>query len=267
MYDTMNMENCDSSQQCAIGTCCGTYGASLYFVSFVAFSSFVVLNLLIAVVLDNYSMSQQEAKSQLVSPSDVKDFRRIWKLFDPELTGFVQTSDVHNIVCLVPPPLGLKGQRTTDLALLQFMKSLNVHEGSAKFVHYVDVLQALSARAMGVDFNYLPLEVRKELESERGEAKKRALSKIKFRARRRAARAAADAEMATDHHPDAKSKLVCSVNRDIDETEFEPITGIDGAPLSVSTLLIVLKLQRAFRDRQALKKQSRGDARAVVNRL
>ena len=267
MYDTMNMENCDSSQQCAIGTCCGTYGASLYFVSFVAFSSFVVLNLLIAVVLDNYSMSQQEAKSQLVSPSDVKDFRRIWKLFDPELTGFVQTSDVHNIVCLVPPPLGLKGQRTTDLALLQFMKSLNVHEGSAKFVHYVDVLQALSARAMGVDFNYLPLEVRKELESERGEAKKRALSKIKFRARRRAARAAADAEMATDHHPDAKSKLVCSVNRDIDETEFEPITGIDGAPLSVSTLLIVLKLQRAFRDRQALKKQPRGDARAVVKRL
>ena len=256
MYDTMNKDNCDSSSDCRTGTCCGTYGAPLYFVSFVAFSSFVMLNLLIAVVLDNYSMSQQEAKSQIVTPSDVKNFRRVWKMFDPELTGFIQTSDVHNIICLVPKPLGLKGERTTDLALLQFMKSLNVHEGSAKFVHYVDVLQALSAKAMGVNFNYLPHEVRKELEAGRSAAKQRALEKIKNRARKRAAQAAA--QITQSRTPsfvevDEPEFKCLSIHRDFEDADFEPVTGIDGEPISVSTLLIVLKLQRAFRDRRSMR--------------
>ena len=89
MNDCMNKKNCDASFDCAIGTCCGTAVAPVYFVSFVAFSSFIILNLLIAVVLDNYSMSKKEAENENVTPEDVKAFRRVWKKFDPDLTGFV----------------------------------------------------------------------------------------------------------------------------------------------------------------------------------
>ena len=251
MYDCMNKKNCDPSFDCAIGTCCGTDAAPVYFVSFVAFSSFIILNLLIAVVLDNYSMSRKEADNQNVTPEDVKSFRRVWKKFDPDLTGFVSTMDVKSIILATPKPLGLKGKRVTDLGMLNHVRSLNLQAGS-RFLHYTELLQAFTAKAMGVDLNYLPLEIRRELEEDRKNAKRASLLRLRNRVRRRATlvKELSLKEQAAD---DLRGDSFASIREMeiAEECDQDELFDLDGKPISMSVMLVVLKLQRRFRARQA----------------
>ena len=74
MYDCMNTSDCDSNVDCEIGECCGSEGATLYFITFVVFGSFITLNLLIAVVLDNFSNNTKQDTVTRVSADDVEDF-------------------------------------------------------------------------------------------------------------------------------------------------------------------------------------------------
>ena len=63
MYDCMitpATSGCDDSSDCAIGECCGSQGAPAYFIAFVVLGTFVTLNLLIAVVVDNFSNQKRE---------------------------------------------------------------------------------------------------------------------------------------------------------------------------------------------------------------
>jgi len=255
MYDCMNQENCSKDADCLLGECCGTYGAWAYFVSFVSLSSFVILNLLVAVVLDNYAMSRKEEENQQVKPQHVKNFRQVWKKFDPDLTGFIAIEDVRNTILLTKPPLGLNGKRVTDLTMLTFVRALNLQAGS-KFIHYTDLIQALTAKAMGVDVNYLPREVRMELEADKRSAKRSSLLKLQRKVRRRAA-------IVRQLSEPAEEDLGLSL-REIElaqEDEDKEIYGADGKPISMSVFLVVVKLQRQFRARQALKKRQEADNR------
>ena len=61
MYDCMISEDCDTSVDCARGASAAALPARpLYFITFVIFGSFITLNLLIAVVLDNFSNNKKE---------------------------------------------------------------------------------------------------------------------------------------------------------------------------------------------------------------
>lgn len=260
MNDCMNKKNCDASFDCAIGTCCGTAVAPVYFVSFVAFSSFIILNLLIAVVLDNYSMSRKEAENENVTPEDVKAFRRVWKKFDPDLTGFVSAIDVKAIILATPKPLGLKGKRVTDLGMLNHVRSLNL-QGGSRFLHYTELLQAFTAKAMGVDLNYLPLEIRRELEEDRRNAKRASLLRLRNKVRRRATlvRELSRKEQAADElRGDSFASIrEMEIAEEGDENE---LFDLDGKPISMSVMLVVLKLQRRFRARRARAAASAPDA-------
>ena len=44
---------CDPSDTCAVGTCCGSPFAVPFFMSYAVLASFVVLNMIVAVILDN----------------------------------------------------------------------------------------------------------------------------------------------------------------------------------------------------------------------
>ena len=130
-------------------------------------------------------MSRKEAENENVTPEDVKAFRRVWKKFDPDLTGFVSAIDVKAIILATPKPLGLKGKRVTDLGMLNHVRSLNL-QGGSRFLHYTELLQAFTAKAMGVDLNYLPREIRRELEEDRRNAKRASLLRLRNKVRRRA---------------------------------------------------------------------------------
>ena len=62
----------------------GSWVAIPYFISFQVIGSFVFLNLVVAVILENYSVGHDNPN--LVSPQDLEQFKEVWGRFDPTPT-------------------------------------------------------------------------------------------------------------------------------------------------------------------------------------
>uniref|UniRef100_A0A8C7ZYI2 Calcium channel, voltage-dependent, R type, alpha 1E subunit b n=1 Tax=Oryzias sinensis TaxID=183150 RepID=A0A8C7ZYI2_9TELE len=77
------MLSCISGQECepdpSIGGC-GTDFAYCYFVSFIFFSSFLMLNLFVAVIMDNFEYLTRD--SSILGPHHLDEFVRIWGEYD-----------------------------------------------------------------------------------------------------------------------------------------------------------------------------------------
>ena len=65
-----------------------------------------MLNLIIAVVLDNFS-STAHADARKVKEEDLDVFDEAWSLFDPKGTSTIPVVVFPRLVALLPPPLGL----------------------------------------------------------------------------------------------------------------------------------------------------------------
>ena len=165
MYDVMVDEDCDDSDDCAIGECCGVPGAPAYFVTFVILGTFVTLNLLIAVVVDNFSNSKKEEMGENVTDENVGEFERAWRRIDRDASGYINREDVAELIKRTPPPLGVKGTRISRLGMVRFMKSLDLAQwaGLNEMVHYEDVLIAATRRAMAIVMETLPEETQVEV--------------------------------------------------------------------------------------------------------
>ena len=173
MYDTMVTEkssDCDPGRDCAPGTCCGVAGAPAYFVAFVVLGSFVTLNLLIAVVVDNFSNNAKDVEGEDVREADVRAFERGWCRIDKRRTGYIPRADLPDLIRKVPPPLGARGQKTTRLSSTRFQKNLDITEyapsESSEWVHFEDALMSFTRHAMGIRTNTLPEDTREEVRAE-----------------------------------------------------------------------------------------------------
>eukprot|EP00759_Apiculatamorpha_spiralis_P046996 PhF_6_TR42976/c0_g1_i1/m.65453 len=69
---------------------CGTEAAIPYFVIFMIVGSFIMINLIIAVVLENFSESQ-DAMSMHGLAVPLQEFKELWLDFDPKATGKLPT--------------------------------------------------------------------------------------------------------------------------------------------------------------------------------
>ena len=223
MYDCMNTSDCDSNVDCEIGECCGSEGAPLYFITFVVFGSFITLNLLIAVVLDNFSNNKKQDTVTHVSEDDVEDFAEAWKKVDPHATGFIQMTKLAFLLNITSPPLGVKGKNLSRLGLLRFQKNLNLRVDS-NYLHYQDVLQALTSHAMGIEFDKLPTAVQVALEAGKARTKQQSERQMK--------RLETHKRHAIKHG----------------------IKGEDGEEYDVAQMFAVERMQAAFRGFQARKK-------------
>jgi len=242
MYDCMVTEDCDASMDCARGECCGSAGAPMYFITFVIFGSFITLNLLIAVVLDNFSNSKKE-EGVTVTDDDIDAFAVAWSRVDPRATGFIPVTRVATLIKLAPPPLGVKGSKISRLGLLRFQKNLNLKVES-NYMHYQDVLQAVTARAMGINIEQLPIQVQTVLEV--GKVRKRLTAEKRL-----------------------KDQLTGSSVADPDEVLPEithGMAGVDGEELDLAQLCAVERIQAAFRGRQARRRAKAAAAAAAEAR-
>jgi len=115
-----------SPPQCTYGQDCGSYYFStLYFLSFTILSTFVVLNMVVAVVMDNftwtYALERLPAPDTgpdadevgvayvgefrmavddhiIVSSQDLQSYAAVWKRFDEQYTGVVRITTVSHIL-------------------------------------------------------------------------------------------------------------------------------------------------------------------------
>ena len=238
MYDCMVTEDCDASVDCARGECCGSAGAPLYFITFIIFGSFVTLNLLIAVVLDNFSNNRKE-DGVTVTDDDIDAFAVAWSRVDPEATGFIPVTGVATLIKLAPPPLGVRGLKISRLGLLRFQKNLNLKVES-NYMHYQDVLQAVTARAMGINIEQLPIQVQTILEV--GKVRKRLTAEKRLK--------------------DAAGSSVGDPNQ-MQLEITHGMVGVDGEELDLAQLCAVERIQAAFRGRQA-RRQAKAAAEAAA---
>ena len=228
MYDCMISEDCDKGVDCARGECCGSAGAPMYFISFIIFGSFITLNLLIAVVLDNFSNNKKEEGVQ-VTEEHIQDFADAWSKIDPHATGFIQLTRLVSLLKLAGTPLGVRGTKLSRLGLLRFQKNLNLKVDS-NYLHYQDVLQAVTARAMGINIDQLPIDVRTALEV--GKVRKRLVAERKM------------------------SKMSESGVEGVPEMNIaHGMVGVEGEELDIAQLYAVERIQAAFRGRQARKRE------------
>lgn len=87
----------ESSGLCsaAVGDC-GTWLAPLYFMAFTIIGSFVLLNLLVAVILENFS-SLSSLNPSLVSAADIDLFKDIWAELDPDADQLIPSRDLITV--------------------------------------------------------------------------------------------------------------------------------------------------------------------------
>ena len=189
MYDCMITEDCDPAEDCQRGTCCGNPLAPLYFISFVLIGSFIVLNLLIAVVLDNFSTSKEDDDG--VSPEDLDRYKEVWSKFDPNATGFVASKHAPTIVKALSPPMGTKGLDMTLEQRRRFMEDCGLHI-NGNMIYYQDLKQALISRAMGIKTEEIPDKIQDTMQ--------KTMAKTRFTAEKRAEALMDDSEKVVLKH-------------------------------------------------------------------
>jgi hypothetical protein len=154
----------DPVGQCTreLPTNCGSPGgAPLFFLSFFIFSSLLLLNLLVAIILDNFGDQAEDEDLSGLSDDDLHEFKVAWSEYDAKATGFIAENDLNKVLAILSSPLGTAGPRMEDGALREqtptqiaeargaarkVIKTLDIPDRLGK-VSFNEVLGALGARA------------------------------------------------------------------------------------------------------------------------
>ena len=143
---------------------CGTLLALPYFLTFMLIASFVFLNLIVAVVIENYAMIEKEDPT-IASQEAIDAFKDAWALHDPDGKGAVPMDQMVDLVLEIPQPLGLQGVagRRQALHFCMQLPSLGLRQSDWKdpytgearkdgllFKDVLDALLTFNAKQMGV---------------------------------------------------------------------------------------------------------------------
>ncbi|XP_071784403.1 voltage-dependent L-type calcium channel subunit alpha-1D-like isoform X3 [Asterias amurensis] len=86
------------------GLKCGTDFAYFYFLTFYSLCSFLIINLFVAVIMDNFDYLTRDWS--ILGPHHLDEFVRNWAEYDPEATGKIKHLDVVALLRQISPPLG-----------------------------------------------------------------------------------------------------------------------------------------------------------------
>uniref|UniRef100_A0A3Q2Q2L2 Voltage-dependent L-type calcium channel subunit alpha n=1 Tax=Fundulus heteroclitus TaxID=8078 RepID=A0A3Q2Q2L2_FUNHE len=83
---------------------CGSNFAIIYFISFYMLCAFLIINLFVAVIMDNFDYLTRDWS--ILGPHHLDEFKRIWSEYDPEAKGRIKHLDVVTLLRRIQPPLG-----------------------------------------------------------------------------------------------------------------------------------------------------------------
>uniref|UniRef100_A0A4W5M7M9 Calcium channel, voltage-dependent, L type, alpha 1D subunit, a n=1 Tax=Hucho hucho TaxID=62062 RepID=A0A4W5M7M9_9TELE len=83
---------------------CGASFAYIYFISFYMLCAFLIINLFVAVIMDNFDYLTRDWS--ILGPHHLDEFKRIWSEYDPEAKGRIKHLDVVTLLRRIQPPLG-----------------------------------------------------------------------------------------------------------------------------------------------------------------
>ncbi|NXC37297.1 SCN5A protein, partial [Campylorhamphus procurvoides] len=127
----------------------------LYFVSYVIISFLIVVNMYIAVILENFSVATEESADPLCE-DDFDMFYETWGRFDPLATQFIEYSALSDFADALAEPLRIPKPNKIQLI------SMDLPILSGDKIHCLDILLAFTKRVLGESGDLDSLELHME---------------------------------------------------------------------------------------------------------
>ncbi|XP_067437348.1 voltage-dependent L-type calcium channel subunit alpha-1C isoform X5 [Thunnus thynnus] len=126
---------------------CGSQFAIIYFVSFYMLCAFLIINLFVAVIMDNFDYLTRDWS--ILGPHHLDEFKRIWAEYDPEAKGRIKHLDVVTLLRRIQPPLGF-GKLCPHRVACKRLVSMNMPLNSDGTVMFNATLFALVRTALRI---------------------------------------------------------------------------------------------------------------------
>ncbi|XP_069345494.1 voltage-dependent L-type calcium channel subunit alpha-1C isoform X16 [Eulemur rufifrons] len=126
---------------------CGSSFAVFYFISFYMLCAFLIINLFVAVIMDNFDYLTRDWS--ILGPHHLDEFKRIWAEYDPEAKGRIKHLDVVTLLRRIQPPLGF-GKLCPHRVACKRLVSMNMPLNSDGTVMFNATLFALVRTALRI---------------------------------------------------------------------------------------------------------------------
>ncbi|KFW79170.1 Sodium channel protein type 5 subunit alpha, partial [Manacus vitellinus] len=137
-YCDPNLPNANGSK----GNCGSPAVGILFFVTYIIISFLIVVNMYIAIILENFSVATEESTEPL-SEDDFDMFYEIWEKFDPEATQFIEYSALSDFADALSEPLRIAKPNKIKLI------AMDLPMVSGDRIHCLDILFAFTKRVLG----------------------------------------------------------------------------------------------------------------------
>uniref|UniRef100_A0A6Q2WXI5 Voltage-dependent L-type calcium channel subunit alpha n=1 Tax=Esox lucius TaxID=8010 RepID=A0A6Q2WXI5_ESOLU len=140
-------QTCEKGSEGASDDQCGSHFAIFYFVSFYMLCAFLIINLFVAVIMDNFDYLTRDWS--ILGPHHLDEFKRIWAEYDPEAKGRIKHLDVVTLLRRIQPPLGF-GKLCPHRVACKRLVSMNMPLNSDGTVMFNATLFALVRTALRI---------------------------------------------------------------------------------------------------------------------
>ncbi|XP_054720547.1 sodium channel protein 60E-like [Uloborus diversus] len=123
------------------GNCGHPTIAVIYLVTYIIINFMVIINMYIAVILENLSQASKEETG--ISEEDIEMFYVCWSQFDPSASQFIHHSQLSDFVDSLEPPLGI--EKPNEPALV----AMNLPIATGDRIHCLDILHSLVNLVLG----------------------------------------------------------------------------------------------------------------------
>ncbi|KAK9396067.1 sodium channel protein type 5 subunit alpha-like [Crotalus adamanteus] len=124
------------------GNCGSPAVGILFFVTYIIISFLIVVNMYIAIILENFSVATEESTEPL-SEDDFDMFYETWEKFDPEATQFITYIALSTFADALPEPLRIA--KPNQIKLI----AMDLPMVSGDRIHCLDILFAFTKRVLG----------------------------------------------------------------------------------------------------------------------
>uniref|UniRef100_A0AAQ5YUJ6 Sodium channel protein n=1 Tax=Amphiprion ocellaris TaxID=80972 RepID=A0AAQ5YUJ6_AMPOC len=134
-----NLENPGTSVK---GDCGNPSVGIFFFVMYIIISFLIVVNMYIAIILENFSVATEESADPL-SEDDFETFYEIWEKFDPTASQFITFAKLSDFADALEHPLRVPKPNTIELI------AMDMPMVSGDRIHCLDILFAFTKRVLG----------------------------------------------------------------------------------------------------------------------
>uniref|UniRef100_A0A8C8ELT0 Sodium channel protein n=1 Tax=Oncorhynchus tshawytscha TaxID=74940 RepID=A0A8C8ELT0_ONCTS len=122
---------------------CGNPSVGIFFfVMYIIVSFLIVVNMYIAIILENFGVATEESADPL-SEDDFTTFYEIWEKFDPDASQFITYGKLGDFADYLEHPLRVPKPNTIELI------SMDLPMVSGDRIHCLDILFAFTKRVLG----------------------------------------------------------------------------------------------------------------------